>query len=183
MDEKAEVAADLTTAGIQGYGVAFKQPCQISLCWEPWGQPPWSHSTLPSVRWQSDRLDSVGFRPLSALTCHNENWFIDYSGPEKLKEVKRNPEFFSGSSSSRSRAEWAVWSPPSRRKSLSLDLFPVYLLIFAGQDHGQLLANRALSSLSFASFSTHDIPPPVPQQSFSYHSLQRIQIFPARVPI
>lgn len=162
-------------------GVAFKQPCQISLCWEPWGQPPWSHSTLPSARWRSDRLDSVVFRPLSALTCHNENWFIDYSGPEKLKEVKRNPEFFSGSASSISRAESAFWTP-SRRKSLSMDLFPVYLLICAGQDHGQLLANCARSSFSSASFTTHDIPPPVPQQCFSYHSLQRIRIFPARVP-
>lgn len=97
-------------------------------------------------------------------------------GQKKMKEVKRNPEFFSGWGSSRSRAKWAFWSP-SRRKRLSLDLFPVYLLIFAGQDHGQFLAN--CSKLFLTSYHPW-YPAPSPTAMCLIHSLPRIQIFPAK---
>lgn len=116
---------------------------------------------------------SVTFQLWHSMMKHQ---FIHYCRPEKLKEVERDFEFFSGWGSSRSRAKWASWSP-SRRKSFSLDLFPVFLLIFAGQDHGQLLANLWTKQFLLLYFITHHVPAPqhsVPHvmASRGYRSLQ-----------
>lgn len=66
---------------------------------------------------------------------------------EKIERGWMDSEFFSGWGSSRSRAKWTSWLP-SKRKSLSLDLFPVFLLICAGQEHGQLSATCELKAIS-----------------------------------
>lgn len=81
--------------------------------------------------------------PFQLLHSTVKSQLIDYWEPEQLDKVERYPGFFSGQRFSRSRAKWASWSPP-KRKRLSLDLFPVFwkfLWSFASQDHGQLLAN------------------------------------------
>ena len=120
---------------------AGRQPGQVFCAVRPSASP----QGLPACTASREMRGPTGWSvwslgPFQLWYFMMKNQFIDDRGPEELKEVERDAEFFSGRSSSRSRAKWASWSP-SRRKSVSLHLFLVFLLIFDGQDHGQLLAN------------------------------------------
>lgn len=134
-DHAAELSATVAIPGLQGRQSSSQvtSPCaegpgascslpRTASCKmrEPTGscclQVPFS-SDIP--RWKTSLLIIVG----------QENW-----KRLKVSWVHFWPRFLQKQSK---RASWS----PSRRKSLSSDLFSVLLLIFAGQDHGQLLAN------------------------------------------
>lgn len=133
---------DKRAAQLDATGVLGRQAARPGLLHCESQRQPARSSCLYCLLWDegTDWLICVVFRPFQLWYFMMKKQFIDDCRPEELKEVERDAEFFSGRSSSRSRAKWASWSL-SRRKSISLHLFLVLLLIFAGQDHGQLLVD------------------------------------------
>lgn len=93
-----------------------------------------------------------------------KNQFIDYRGPGKLKEVESIlGSFLTKVSPEAGQTSFLI---TIQEEELSSDLFSVLLLIFAGQDHGQLLAN-VNGVISPPNLLTPMIPP-APQHSIPH---------------